>query len=104
MNVRNKVGAVTLALGLLGTAVVGQAAVHEFEITIAPPQERVETVPPPREGYIYERGHYVYDGQRYVWTEGQFIRKREGHVYTPYALERRGEKWHFRAGHWDDDG
>src|SRR5205814_9618184 len=101
---RNNIGIMALSLGLLGTAMVGQAAVKEFEITIAPPADRVEVVPAPRDGYIYERGHYVYDGNQYVWTEGKFIRHREGHVYTPYALERRGERYYFRAGHWDDDG
>jgi hypothetical protein len=38
-----------------------------------------------------------------VWREGRFIHKREGHVYTPYALEHRGERWYYHRGHWDDD-
>jgi len=46
----------------------------------------------------------MYDGKNYVWNEGRFIREREGHVYTPYALERRGEKYYFRPGFWDDEG
>ena len=104
MSIRRQIGIAALSLGLLGTAAVGQAAVKEIEITVAPPADRVEVVPAPREGYIYERGHYVYDGQQYVWNEGKFIRHREGHVYTPYALEHRGEKYYFRPGHWDDDG
>ena len=103
MSIRNKIGIVALSLGLLGTATVAQAA-KEIEITIAPPADRVEVVPAPRDGFIYERGHYMYDGKQYVWNEGKFIRQREGHVYTPYALERRGEKYYFRPGHWDDDG
>ncbi len=37
-----------------------------------------------------------------MWTEGQFIASREGHAYTPYALERRGDTWYFRPGYWDD--
>ena len=79
------------------------ARVVELEIGTAPPPPRVEVVPEPREGFIYERGHYEWDGQRYVWVEGKFIEKREDHKWRPYVLEPRGEKWHFRAGHWDDD-
>ena len=103
MNLRKNVGALALAIGLLGTATVGTAAVAEIEIRTAPPPDRVELVPAPREGYIYERGHYKYDGRQYVWTEGQFIKHREGHVYTPYALERRGDTWYYRPGFWDDN-
>jgi len=61
-------------------------------------------VPAPRKGFVYERGHYEYNGQAHEWKEGRFIREREGHVYTPYALEHRGDKYYFRRGHWDDDG
>jgi hypothetical protein len=62
----------------------------------------VET-PAPRTALIYEPGHYTYDGSKFVWSEPQFIKEREGHTYTPYLLEQRGEKWHYRSGHWDDD-
>ena len=70
MSMRKNVAAVALAVGLLGTATVGTAAVAEIEIRTAPPPDRVEIVPAPREGFIYERGHYNYDGRQYVWTEG----------------------------------
>jgi hypothetical protein len=97
-------GALALALGTLGFGTAAQAE-HSIDVQIgvAPPAERVEVVPAPRPGYIYERGHYAWDGNRYVWTEGEFIREREGHHYHPYVLEKHGEGWHYRAGHWDDD-
>lgn len=104
MKIRSMIAGLVLALGTLGMATLAQAAKFvEVEIGIAPPPERVEVVPAPRAGYVYERGHFAWDGQRYVWVEAQFIREREGHVYTPYVLERRGEKFYFRGGHWDDD-
>jgi len=104
MNMRKTIGVAAVGLGILGMASVGQAARLEFDIGVAPPPERYEVVPAPRDGFIYERGHYAWDGNNYVWRDGQFIRHREGHVYTPYLFERRGEKtWHFRSGHWDDD-
>ena len=34
---------------------------------------------------------------------GSYIALREGHQWVPYTIERHGDKWHYRAGHWDDD-
>jgi len=97
-------GALTLCLAALGVATDSQArSVVEFEVDVAPPPPRVEVVPVPREGYIYEPPHYAYDGANYVWMEGRYIREREGHRFVPYALERHGDRWHYRGGHWDDD-
>jgi len=105
MNIRKTIVSVALTLGLAGSATLAAAASSsaEIELRIGPPADRVEVVAAPREGYIYERGHYDWDGNRYVWNEGRFIQKREGHVYTPYALEHRGDRWYYRRGHWDDD-
>jgi hypothetical protein len=104
MDMRTMIAALTLASGALGFATIGQAArIVDVEIGVAPPPTRVEVVPPVREGYVYEQGHYGWDGQQYVWIGGQFILDRPGHVYQPYVIEQRGERWHFRAGHWDDD-
>jgi hypothetical protein len=104
MNVRNIVTALALAIGAFGFAAVGQAAKFiDVEIGVAPPAERVEVVPAPREGYVYERGHYVWNGSAHVCTDGQFIARREGHEWRPSVLERRGERWHYRGGHWDDE-
>jgi hypothetical protein len=98
---------ITALLAAIGTAGFANTALAErsidIEINTAPPEMRYEAVPPPREGYIYERGHYDWDGDHYVWREGRFIEKREGHEWHPSVVERRGEHWHYRAGHWDDD-
>jgi hypothetical protein len=102
MNLRNASRAALVAAGIFGIATVGHAVVQEIEITIAPPANRVEIVPAPRTGYIYEPGHYAYDGEKYEWKQGTFIEERPGHVYTPYAFERRGDKYYLRPGHWDD--
>ena len=101
--IRKNVGTLAVAVGLFAMAGAGSAAVAEIEIRTAPPPDRVEMVPPARPGYIYERGHYHWDGRQYVWNEGQFIQERPGHKYTPYAFERRGEVWYYRPGFWDDN-
>ena len=56
MKIRSLVTA--LALGLLASAGTAQARTVEVEIGAAPPPEREYVIPPPREGYIYERPHY----------------------------------------------
>jgi hypothetical protein len=106
MKLRTAFAGVLLAIGAAAVPTMGQARVVEFDVTVAPPAPPVAvavTPPAPRPGFIYEPAHYAWDGQRFVWIDAQFIAERPGHVYTPYVLDRRGEKWHFRAGHWDDD-
>ncbi|TMG81580.1 MAG: hypothetical protein E6H78_16550 [Betaproteobacteria bacterium] len=103
MRIRSVVAGVALSLGLVAGAGVAQAGRVEVEIGVAPPPARVEVVPAPRPGYIYERGHYTWDGRAYAWTEGRFIEERQGHVYVQPSIEPRGERYYFRSGHWDDD-
>jgi hypothetical protein len=101
MKIRNTVGTLALAAGLLGTATVGIAAPVEIEIRTAPPADRVEVVPAPRPGFVFEKGHYQYDGEKYVWQEGQFFKEREGQKYIPYAFEKRGDLYYYRPGYWE---
>jgi hypothetical protein len=103
MRIRTTIAATTIGLGILACAGIAQARSVEVEITTAPPPERYEVVPPPRAGFVYERGHYTWDGHAYVWTEGRFIEERPGHVYEQPMIEHRGEHYYFRSGHWDDD-
>ncbi|MGH8712759.1 MAG: YXWGXW repeat-containing protein [Casimicrobiaceae bacterium] len=104
MHRRSIISALTLSLGALGIATIAHARVLDVEIGVAPPPARVEVAPPQREGYIYEPGHYEStDGRAYTWTEGRYIHNREGHEWRPYVMERHGDRWHFRPGHWDDD-
>ena len=106
MKIRKTIGGAVLALGVMGATTLAAAAssTGEIELTLPPPPARYEVVPQPRAGYIYQPGHYEWDGRAYVWREGLFIEKREGHVYTPYGLEHRGDMWYYRRGHWDDQG
>jgi len=71
------IAALALAAGSVGIAGVAYAKVIDVEIGTAPPPARVEVVPAPREGYLYEKGHYeTSDGQTYVWVEGKYIPNR----------------------------
>lgn len=101
MKIRSLVTAV--ALGLLASAGTAQARDVEVEISSAPPPDREYVIPAPREGYVYERPHYRWEGDKYVWNDGRYIEEREGHRYEQPKIEHRGEHWYFRSGHWDDD-
>ena len=101
MKIRNIVGCVALAAGLLSAATFSVAAPVEIEIKTSPPADRVEVVPAPRPGFIYEKGHYVYDGEKYVWQEGKFFQERKGEKYVPYVFEKRGETYFYRPGYWE---
>ncbi len=107
MNLRTIAAALALAIGTFGMATMALAArVVDVEIGEAPPTlpGRIDIgTPAPREGYIYEPGHYAWDGHNYVWRDGEYIANREGHHWVPYVMERHGDQWHYRAGHWDDD-
>jgi hypothetical protein len=103
---RSLMAGLTLAVGSLGIATMATAAqVIDVEIAVPPPSAETTVVVTPavREGFIYEPGHFAVDGDKYVWVDGRYIAVREGHRWEAYVLERRGDKWHYRAGHWDDD-
>ena len=103
---RSLMTALTFAVGSLGIATMANAARIEVEIATPPPssgETTVVVVPPVREGFIYEPGHFAVDGDKYVWVDGQYIAQREGHRWVPYVIEQRGDTWHYRAGHWDDE-
>ncbi len=107
MNPRIIACALALAIGTFGMATMAHAAkVVDVEIGEAPPSlpGRIDFAPPGhREGYIYEPGHYGWDGHNYVWIDGEYHKIREGHHWVPYVLARDGDEWHYRAGHWDDE-
>lgn len=104
---RSLMAGLTLAVGSLGIATMANAArVIDAEIAAPPPSSGETTVvvtPQVREGFIYEPGHFAVEGDKYVWRDGEYIALREGHRWEPYVIERRGDHWHYRAGHWDDD-
>ncbi len=96
--------AVAFAAGVIVAPAASFAAV-EFEVNVAPPADRVEVVPAPREGYTWERGYYRWDAdaKKYEWNEGRFIANREGHRFIQHEWVHEGDKYRFRAGHWDDE-
>ncbi len=80
------------ALGLAAAAVTGSVAfggVAPAEAQPYPPlpPPRYEALPPPPGGaYIWQPGHWRWNGYQYVWFPGRYIPR------GPYA--------HFVPGHW----
>ena len=88
------VAAVILVLGVAQAQVV---------VRIGPPPPRpVEVVPaPPHRGWVWVPGYHRWDGHRYVWVGGRYVKPpRPGAVWVAgdWHPERGGQVWH--AGYW----
>ena len=70
------------------------------EPTAPPPPPRVEVVPAPRAGYVWDGGHWRWDHGRYVWMAGHWRPVRVGHHWVPGHWAARGPNWHWIPGHW----
>jgi hypothetical protein len=114
MRIPPLVAGLAFGVGIVTAAGIAQARSVEVEIYSAPPPGRVEVVPADRPGYVYERGHYAWDGHAYVWSEGRYIEMRQGHTYVQPMVEHRGEHYYYpiapvtgtttdRSAHRDDD-
>ena len=106
MKAHNALGSALIALGAIALPTLGSAKTVEVEITTAPPAPpavTVEVKPEARPGMVYVPGHYEYDTRAYVWKEPAYIEERHGHKYEVSVIEKRGDRWVYRAGHWDDD-
>jgi hypothetical protein len=72
-----------------------------IDINIAPPPVRVETVPPPRVGFVWAPGFWEYRGHEHVWVPGRWVGERRGYHWVPDRWEQRGPNWHHERGHWE---
>lgn len=67
----------------------------------APPAPIYETVPAPRQGYIWSPGHYTWDNGRYVWRGGEWLASRPGYAWQAARWEQRTDgSWQLVSGHW----
>jgi WXXGXW repeat (2 copies) len=71
-----------------------------IDIDVAPPPVRVETVPPPRVGYVWSPGYWAWRGHEHVWVPGSQIRERHGYHWVPAHWDQRGPRWHHEPGRW----
>lgn len=87
---------VSSVAGSLASALPASAAVF---VRIGPPPVRVEHVPPPpAPGYAWTGGYWRWDGVRYVWVPGHYVRH-IGHWVPAHWVHRPGG-WIRVEGHW----
>ena len=66
------------------------------------PELRYEQVPPHREGFLWEPGHWRWDGHDYHWERGHWIEHRPHYrFYVHGHWERRGPGWFWVEPHWE---
>jgi hypothetical protein len=92
----------TLLAGLLALCLTPAIALAQVVVRIAPPPPIVEHHDhPPHDGWVWNDGYHRWDGHRYVWTHGQWVRPpHHGAVWVAHHWERRGDGWVLIEGHW----
>ena len=68
-----------------------------------PPPPQAETPPPaPSPSYVWEPGHWSWNGVQYQWQPGRYITKpTTTATYTPGHWEQRPEGWVWVGGTWN---
>jgi hypothetical protein len=67
---------------------------------MAPPPPRVEVVPAPRDGYVWDQGRWRWEHGRYAWAPGHWQPVRVGYHWVPGHWAQRGPHWRWIEGHW----
>ena len=67
-----------------------------------PRRERMGRRPPgPRDRHVWRKGHWVYQGNDYVWRPGVYVeRPRPRAKWVPDQWVRRRGEWVYIEGHW----
>jgi hypothetical protein len=92
-----------LAASLWGAVMLAAAPAFAQAVIVAPvapPAPRVEVVPPPRAGYVWDQGRWRWEHGRYVWVPGHWQPVRVGYHWVPGHWRQRGANWHWVEGHW----
>lgn len=91
-----------LLIPLALAALVSTPTFAQSEVIIreAPPPMRVEAVPVERPGYVWDRGHWRYEGRGYAWVPGHWQPVMRNARWEPGHWESRGPNWYWREGHW----
>ncbi len=93
-------------LGVLFASALGASAAPALAHVVVdapPPAPRHEPVPPARHGYVWEAGHWRWNGHRYVWVPGHWERVRHGYRHHPPRWVERDGRWEYHARRWDRD-
>jgi hypothetical protein len=100
MRHHGRIGAAVLAAIVLAAAPPAAVAQVSVNIRVGPPPLRAEAVPPPRRGYVWDRGHWGWAGGQYAWVAGHWIPDRPGWRWVPGAWGNGPGGWRWGEGHW----
>jgi len=85
-----------------GLSIAGSNSAQAQGYPPLPPMRR-EPPPPPPPGraYVWEPGHWRWDGRRYDWRGGHYIpRRAEYRQFVPGHWANRGGAWVWVPQHW----
>jgi hypothetical protein len=96
--VKKTVLAFLLAIGMAPAAVMAQRVV----VRVAPPPPIMEPHDrPPHPGYVWVDGYQRWNGHRYVWTHGHWVRPpHPGAEWIAHHYEQRDGGWVMVEGRW----
>ena len=69
-------------------------------VQVEPPAPRVESMPAPREGYVWAPGYWSWDGSNYVWVEGRYVPALAGYSYVAPHWEAVNGGWVLIGEQW----
>ena len=92
-----------MAASVVAVPTIASAGVA-IDIDLAPPPVRVETVPPPRAGFVLAPGYWDYRGHDHVWVRGRWVAERHGYHWVPDRWDHGPNGWSHVAGRWDRNG
>ncbi|KJV24842.1 YXWGXW repeat-containing protein [Luteibacter yeojuensis] len=68
-----------------------------------PPTDATENDPAARDGWVWARGYWAWNGHDYEPVHGHWERDRPGYHYTHAFWEYRKGDWILHAGRWEKD-
>lgn len=93
---------VLLAAGAIGVvAPRPSSAAVDVWVNIGPPPPRVEVVPGPRPGWVWQPGYWDWGRNQHVWRKGVWVRERGGYAYQPHHWAERDGRWQLERGRWE---
>jgi hypothetical protein len=87
---------------LLAVSMTPAALMAQVVVRIAPPAPIVEVHDhPPHAGWVWEDGYHRWDGHRYVWVKGRWVKPpHPGAEWVAHRWEQRNGGWVLVEGHW----
>jgi hypothetical protein len=100
MNTLRNAAMAAIYLAAAQAALAPPSFAADIVTDVAPPPPRVQHAPPPRDGYVWDGGHWAWSGTAYYWVDGGWVVQRRRLERIADQWEQVGDKWHFVPAHW----